>query len=255
MIILEKDQSFIMVTQHDHAMVSGQIAENWKEEYFPELDHKQDVVLACYEHDCGWIELDQDPKWNAINQKPYSFMDYPAEPKIIYYKRGIEEVFKQNKYAALLCSLHYTSFLQAPTDPVSKQFVSEENNRQQQLLNRFNINGNSVKEKNLLYHLDILKFCDNLSLYLCLNKPGTTKTKEYPFFRNGFPQVFPFAQNQPISADWSFKEYIKLSVSPLMGPLQVALPYKEVQKSSIDKHGLASAYKGAPLNYREVKIM
>jgi hypothetical protein len=138
---------------------------------------------------------------------------------------------------------------------VSKQFVSEEKNRQKQLVNQFGIDEDSEEEKNLMYHLDILKFCDNLSLYLCLNKPGTTKKKEHPFFRNGFPQIFPFAYNQPITADWSIKEYITLSTSPLIGQLQVTLPYKEVQKATIDRHGLTYAYLKTPIVYREVIFM
>lgn len=255
MIIQEQDQSFIMITQHDHAKVSGQLAQNWKEDYFLGLDRKQEVVLACFEHDRGWIELDKDPKWNAIKQKPYSFMDYPTGPKLTYYKRGIDEVFTLNEYAALLCSLHYASFLQASTDHVSKQFVSDENKRQLQLVHQLGIEQNSEKEKHLMYHLNMLKFCDNLSLYLCLNKPGTTKTEEYLFFRNGFPQAFPFAQNQPITADWRVKEYIKLSFSPLVSQLQLEFPYKVVHKSLVDKLGLVFAYEEAPIVTQEVYIM
>jgi len=182
-------------------------------------------------------------------------MDYPTEPKIHFYQKGIDEVFILNKYASLLCSLHYTSFLEASTDQVCKQFVIKEKTRQKQLVNQFGIDKDSEKEKNLMFHLDILKFCDNLSLYLCLNKPGTTKKQEYPFFRNGFPQIFPFAHNQPITADWSVKEYINLSTSPLNGQLQVTLPYKEVQKATIERHGLTNAYKETPILYREVIFM
>jgi hypothetical protein len=77
MIILEQEQSYLMITQHDHARVSGQIAGSWNEEFFLGLDRKNDVVLSCYEHDRGWIELDKAPKWHPSKQQPFSFMDYP----------------------------------------------------------------------------------------------------------------------------------------------------------------------------------
>ena len=100
----------------------------------------------------------------------------------------------------------------------------------------------SKNEINLQYHLDMLKFCDNLSLYICLNEPGIEKVNEHPFFQNGFPQIFPFAENQPIISQWLSKDTISLSVSPLKHELKIDLPFKDVKKTEIKEHGLISAF-------------
>jgi len=57
MILLERNESFLMVTQQDHAKLSGEIASNWKQNYFAGIERKDDVIQAIYEHDRCWIEL------------------------------------------------------------------------------------------------------------------------------------------------------------------------------------------------------
>ncbi|WP_174727842.1 DUF3891 family protein [Mesobacillus harenae] len=255
MIVFEREQDFVMVTQHDHANVSGEVAEYWNEEDFPGLHRKNEVVLAVRQHDRGWINLDASPLWNSHDRKPYSFMDYPLEPKISSYKKGIDEVVEISGYAGLLCSLHYASFLENSTDPAGKQYWKEEIQRQQMLLKELEIEENTIQKKELNEHLDLLKFCDNISLYICLNKPGVDKANEHPFYRNGFPQKFAFAQFHRIIPEWTNQETIKLSTFPLTTDLHVSLPFKAVQKEEIMKHGLTQAYQEAKVETRRVKFV
>jgi hypothetical protein len=252
MIVYERQNSYLLFGQHDHARVSGEIAFHWCEDYFPGVELKDKVVLAVYEHDRGWIPLDADPLWNEKQGRPYSFMDYPAAPKIHCYNKGVEEVVKQSPYAGLLCSLHYTSFLKGASEPAALYFLEEEHKRQELLLGKLGIAGNPGEEQKLRDHLDILKFCDNLSLYICLNEPGTTKEKEHPFFRESFPQRFAFASNEPIAAQWISKLTVTLSNSPLSKKLKVQLPYKELEKEHIKVFGLKAAWQQAPVSTRTV---
>lgn len=251
MIISEREHSFIMIPQHDHAKISGEIARYWRDEFFYGIDRKDEVILAIYEHDRGWIELDAAPVWNDQQEKPYSFMDYPMEPKVACYQKGIAEVEEMNKYAGLLCSLHYAAFFLHETASAGRQFLNEEIRRQQNLLN-----GLAIKDKQTLhYHLNMLRFCDNLSLYICLNKPGVQKENEHPFFRNGIPHSFPFANHQPIHAQWIGQETVSLSAFPLKKELQVQLEFKEVKKEDIQLNGILNAYTNAPLSKRSVLFM
>jgi hypothetical protein len=252
MIIYERNDCFTMVKQHDHALVSGELAQHWKDDYFFGLEKKNEVVLAVREHDRGWIHLDSTPLWNEKNQRPYSFEDYPYDPKITSYKNGIDEVEKMNKYAGLLCSLHFSSFVHENNDPICSRFMKNEKIRQQRLLTEIGIEEASEQEKIMFYHLKILKFCDNLSLYICLNEPGTNKSIEHPFFRYGFPQTFPFANNQLIHAHWDHEDTVSLSASPLMMELQVTLPIKVIKKELINEIGLVQAYNLAPFETRKV---
>ena len=255
MIIHESEHSFMMITQHDHAKISGDIAQNWKEEYFKGLERKEDVVLGIYEHDRGWIEPDLSPLWNQNEQKPYSFMDYPLEAKVAFYKKGIDEVEKMSNYASLLCSAHYASFLQYEEDPNGIKFVEEETTRRLHLLKQCGILGKIAEERLFHHHLSILKWCDNLSLFICLNEPGTKKENEHPYYRNGITTPFSFANHKPIHVQWVDQETVSLSVSPLEKGLQVQLLFKEVKKEEINANGLITAYTNTPNSYRNLKII
>ncbi|KQL34332.1 DUF3891 family protein [Psychrobacillus sp. FJAT-21963] len=251
MIILEREQSYVMVTQNDHAKIAGKIAQNCKKDYFFELERTPEVLLAIKEHDRGWIELDTSPVWNDKTDKPYSFIDYPTELKIPFYKKGLDEVEKMSKYAGLLCSLHYSSLLHDATQSVVKEFWNEEKQRKKRLSKELGLKENADKNETLMYQLDLLKFSDYLSLYISLNEPGDNK-RNHPFFQNGFPQLFLFVTDKPIVAHWENPETVSLSFSPLKNELEVQLPYKEVLKDQIDKKGILEAYKDTPLSIRKV---
>lgn len=247
MIILEREEEFLMITQHDHARVSGEIAQQWKDEFFIGMDKKDEVILAIYQHDRGWIDLDAAPLWNSQDNRPYTFVDFPITPKVASYRKAIDEIEIMDKYAGLLCSLHFASFLEDAYDQPSRDFMSYEKHRQEYLFSELKIKGSDYR-----YHLEILKLCDNLSLYICLNEPGAAKANEHPFFRNGFPQLFPFANNKPIHAVWETEKTVSLSVSPLGTELEVSLPFKAVTKENIRNDGLIKAYKKASVETRKV---
>ncbi|MEH7254781.1 DUF3891 family protein [Neobacillus niacini] len=252
MIILEREQSYCLVKQNDHAHIAGEIAKNCKNEYLFDENRTEEVMLAIHEHDRGWIDLDSSPVWNDKSEKPYTFIDYPLPLKISFYKKGLDEVEKMSKYAGLLCSLHYTSFIQDPSEPKVREFWQEEKQRQEQLKKELQLMDKS--EETLMYHLDLLKFCDYLSLYICLNEPGDNN-KIHPFFRNGFPQLFAFVTDDPIVAHWSNQETVSLSFSPLNNKVEINLPYKLVMKDNIEEHGILQAYKDTSVSFRKVAFL
>lgn len=252
MIIFEREKSYIMVAQNDHAKVSKEIATNCKDDYFFTSNRTKELLLAIEEHDRGWIELDASPIWNDKTGKPYSFIDYPIDLKISIYKKGLDEVEGMSKYAGLLCSFHYSSFIQDADEPVVEKFWEEEKQRQDRLSRELGMDDDNLKET-MMYHLDLLKFSDYISLYVCLNEPGDNNNK-HPFFQNGFPQLFLFATDKPIVAYWESKETVLLSFSPLKSETKVKLPFKEVMKDQIKKDGMLQAWKDTPVSIRQVKF-
>lgn len=251
MIVYEREDSYVMITQDDHAQVSKQIAEHCKDDFYYASKYNEEVILAIQEHDRGWIDPDKSPLWNDKSEEPFSFIDYPTDLKNSFYEKGLDEVEGMGKYACLLCSLHYSSFVQDAEEPAVQEFWNIEKQRQDRLYDELGIIGNEEKKKTLMYHLDLLKFSDFLSLYICLHEPGNNK-KKHPFFKNGFPQMFLFATEEPIIASWENEELIFLSFSPLKSELVVKLPYKEVMKEQIEKDGLLQAFKDTPVTIREV---
>lgn len=251
MIIFEREESYIIVAQNDHAKVSKEIAENCKDDYFFSEKRKKEVILAIQEHDRGWIDPDASPIWNDKTGEPYSFIDYPTDLKTFFYKKGLDEVEEMSKYAALLCSLHYASFVQDAEESTVQEFWNGEKQRQDRLSRELGFEGDEDKKKTMMYHLDLLKFSDFISLFICLHEPGDNDYT-HPFFKNGFPQLFLFATDKPIIAQWEDEKTVALSFSPLKSETEVELPYKEVLKVQIERVGILQAYNETSISIRKI---
>ncbi|MCA0172383.1 DUF3891 family protein [Bacillus sp. RAR_GA_16] len=246
MIVYEENGCFVMTTQHDHALLSGDFASALHEDYWPDSPYREDVIHAIRHHDCGWIPLDDVPFWNDRLQTPYSFLDFPLAPKLTFYKKGIDEVSKETPYGGFLCSKHYQSFFDGATSDLAKTFYQEETLRQNQLSQRFD-----VSESLLTFHYQWLQFCDDLSLYACFQEPGVSKDEEISWFKQGFPQSFYFqTQENPILTHWQSEKIISLSY-PLFNEEQTfQVRLKRVPKELVLSEGIAKAYQTTPFELR-----
>lgn len=142
MIVREKGDAFVLISQHNHAAVSGEFAKKWNHSFYEQVGRKDDLLFSVYEHDRGWLALDHTPFWNDAKQAPYSFLDFPTVPKLVHYKHGIDEVEQMNPYAALLCSLHFCALLGEKNDEY-QSFLAHEHKRQNKLKNLLHIKRNS----------------------------------------------------------------------------------------------------------------
>ncbi|TXK85830.1 DUF3891 family protein [Paenibacillus sp. N3.4] len=182
MIVYERNDAFMMITQHDHAKVSGDLITEWREDLFFHTKQNNELVYAAYQHDRGWIGLDDSPFWNDATNRPYSFIDFPLKPRFLFYTLGIDEVQRTNKYSALLCSLLYTTLFERVKDKDVEGYLNQEYHRQKTLKELLIIDEGTNSQ--LQTHLNILLICDELSLFMCMQEPGTP-TKEYKFFSDG----------------------------------------------------------------------
>lgn len=245
MIIREQAQHFIMIEQHEHARLSGEIASRLLPELFIKDTYKKDVLYAIYEHDRAWIRVDQVPIWNDKEKEPYYFVNYPYPVKLKMYQAGIEEVEEHSPYAAYLVSHHFTQFpdIQNGTDEFSIAFCEEEEHRQQRLRRAAAPQEAEVVDQ----HSRLLEFCDDLSLYVCMNEPGVTKQEEHPWFKNGLTQVSTADSDAPsLQAKWLDSQTVQVTPSPFVAPFQTELSYKRVSKQWIKEKGLSDAYEQTP---------
>ncbi|QHS23856.1 DUF3891 family protein [Virgibacillus sp. MSP4-1] len=239
MIVVSSGEIIRMVEQHEHGKVSGEMAKYIHPDLFPGTPLRSDVEFAISYHDYAWKEIDQHPRLNDETGAPYSFTDYPLTAKLASYEKGIDSVQNHSAYAGLLCSLHYSSFFSSEsTNPVIKSFISREMNRRKQLQSR------NVAFQNgeiLDCHFKWLQFCDDLSLYLCMNEPGVAKEDEVSWFQNGFRQTFPFAPGG-MEANWKDPYTIGVAPFPFKETFQVRLPYKSFNKKDFQQNDLEEIY-------------
>ncbi|KHE72135.1 DUF3891 family protein [Halobacillus sp. BBL2006] len=252
MIVQERENEFLLIEQHDHAQISGQMVLEWKKNFLLRSKLREDADWAIAQHDRAWIPLDKNPKWNDEENRPYSFIDYPLTEKIAAYQRGIEEVASQSLYAGMLCSMHYLSFFSEDSkDPEIRQFISEEKKRQEDL---FEAMAMDVPKDIYLLHFKRLQFCDDLSLYVCMQEPGIPKEEEVSWFRNGFRQSFDFAPDG-IMSHWVDEKQVSLKPFPFERPFEVQIPYRLVSKTTIQDKGLNKAYQEAETHQRKVTFI
>ncbi|MGI8313991.1 DUF3891 family protein [Halobacillus mangrovi] len=252
MIVQERENEFLMIKQHDHAQISGQMVLEWKKNFLLRSKLREEADWAIAQHDRAWIPLDEHPKWNDEKNRPYTFIDYPIKEKIEAYQRGIKEVAERSLYAGMLCSMHYMSFFSEDSDdPAILQFIGEEKKRQEDLFKAMKMD---VPKDIYHLHFKRLQFCDDLSLYVCMQEPGIPKEQEVPWFKDGFRQTFDFAPDG-IMANWVDQTQVSVNSFPFSRPFEVHIPYRSVSKKAIEEKGLEKAYHEAETAQRTVKII
>lgn len=252
MVIRETPEAFIFITQKDHAQLAGDFFLQLKKDFIPQ-ENLESLKHAIYHHDDAWIIPDAEPLWNDELNKPYDFNDFPERIKIHFYKHGIEQVYLSNSYAGLLCSMHYASFYKETDSESGKIFHEKEILRQKFTMQKLKIGVDNF----LKYQLKILQFCDDLSLYICLNKIGVSKAEEHYFFKDGFTnsEFFNEFEDSKIVAFFKDRQSVKFNSSPFETKFELKIPFKRILKESIDKIGLQKAYNSQPIVSLTVKIM
>lgn len=250
MIVHNFEDSFTLIEQHFHAYLSKEILQQWEHIFLKDDPLKNSILYAIQNHDWGWKYFDNEPFWNDKESMPFSFTDFPLLPRIALYQNGVNEIELNDSYAAALCSAHYTKFLNNDTHEQVQKYLHTENLRRKRLLATFP----HVSKTLFKIHLAMLQFADNISLYVCLNKPGTAKEDEHRFFKKGIPisQEINGIDTSLVNAYWMNKNTIALEGLPSIPAFFINLRYKNVGKQLIKELGLIKAYKSVP--YQSIEI-
>ena len=214
MIVRETQDGYVLIKQHDHALISGEIAKRWRERPRP-LDS---TLFAIAHHDVAWRGPDSEVRWNEETGRPYSFAEYPSELKVKAYEEGLDWVEERDAYAACLCSMHYEKLLrQFGGSEAEKEFVEAAVRRQERL--KAGMSGEELE--NLERNLGLLRLCDGLSLFVCLNEPGDDD--DPPPYPEGFE-----LSGERYRPDWEDRRTLRLDPNPFSEAFDIAIPYRTV---------------------------
>lgn len=213
MIVRERHGEFILVKQYDHSQIAGAIASHWREKPAP----LESTLLAVRDHDLAWQRLDQSVRFNPATGKPYSFMDLPLADRLPAYTWGIDRVEEVDAYAACLCSRHYVSLVKRYEG--ARAFVESEAARDSRLTAQMD----EEAKGNLDRNLELLKTCDRISLFLCLNEPGENA---FPRYREGIPNG-----EELLRPVWEDRSALRFEPSPLETRFEVRIPYTRVSEA------------------------
>jgi hypothetical protein len=212
MIVRDRPDSYVLIAQHDHGLVSGEFARHWRERPIP----LEPTLYAIANHDVAWRSLDKGLRFNETTGRPYSFVDYPVEPKMEAYREGLDLLEAREPYAACLCSMHYASFVRGARGEAEVRFREGEDRRQERLRGAM-----SAQElENLERNFRLLQMCDDLSLFVCLNEPGRS---DHPWYREGFE----FMGTKFVPA-WEDRRTLRLNPNPFSGAFDLSIPHLSV---------------------------
>src|SRR5579872_3184088 len=105
MISRQDGRELVLITQHEHAQLSGALAERIGNGLFAPPSPFELVVHAIAEHDCGWAEEDSNPSLDHQGQ-PATVFESDIMTSIAAWERSVEKVIATEPYAGLLVSLH-----------------------------------------------------------------------------------------------------------------------------------------------------
>lgn len=253
MIVQAYPDKFIMIAQHDHAAISGLMAKRWKDIFFKDHHKRSSVEFAVRNHDVGWELMDEAPFWNEYKAAPYTFTDYPTAPKTVLYRYGIEEVAQSDNYAALLCSRHYSRFLQKNPSDAAQKFIREQEDWSKNVLETMSDFDKDVFD----FHYGVLQMLDDISLFICLNEPGATGDDLHFFFKKGIEKHDGITSipNEKLDIYWNDKQVVCLNPFPFTDTFTIRLKQRTVTKKMIEQKGLINSYRDAPLETIEIEIM
>ena len=214
MIVREVPEGFLLVKQHDHGLAAGEIARHWAREPFP----LRSVLYAVAQHDVAWQGLDESVSWNEEAGRPHDFVDYPVGPKVRAYTEGVNYLQARDPYAACLCSMHYETLTRGSEEEAEARFAEEEARRQEGL--RAGMSGEEAES--LEGNLALLKLCDGLSLFACLNEPGCSTRYPQPY-----KQALRYA-GEEYAPEWADDRTLVVRPNPFSGPFGIELPYRVV---------------------------
>ncbi|MER3446946.1 MAG: hypothetical protein C4291_08930 [Candidatus Dadabacteria bacterium] len=105
MIRRDERDGWILINQHDHAELSGEIMKYWGNKEFIRPD--SEVLFAIGEHDNGWKEWDSCPKINPISRYPMNFLEMSPSDQSEIWRRCFRRHSADHPYASALIALHF----------------------------------------------------------------------------------------------------------------------------------------------------
>jgi hypothetical protein len=171
----ESDGSIVMITQNDHAQLSGLFAAHWGNDKFERPRPYGALVRAAMFHDRGWIRYETGPQINPATGKTPNYREVPNDPpQLEALEWAGDWLGAIDPYAGLMIAKHRTGLWQGrygvitqppargrgdlPPDIVA--FIARSEGKQKTVAEQHDA-------KELAINYNLLQVWDLLSLYIC----------------------------------------------------------------------------------------
>ena len=192
-MILQKngsDGSVLVISQVAHSWMSGQMAREWGNAQFLGFEPWEHMCYAAEQHDAGYFEWEEHPRWNPATGLPCTFEELPISEHVTVWRRSIRRLQPVSVYAALMTSFHFCR-LCAMHDregsegdaQVARIFLEEQREYQKELLQRVCEDWSTLfacSEEALARNHKLIAAWDLLSLQLSRNPWKAFEVGEVP---------------------------------------------------------------------------
>jgi hypothetical protein len=207
MIRREEGADYLLIAQHDHALIAGELASHVGNDRFAPPNPYEPVVAGVRLHDCGWPTHDDFPTIN-VDGAPLDVFESTSEIAIKAWTASAERAAAKDPYAGLLTSLHVLALSvmvidQAPAtsndswnleNPATRfavvKFQHKQIELQEQLRQKLGLRSDRAtatkqpreslqrSEDQLRANLHLLQVMDAVSLAICCTAPPFLTTRE-----------------------------------------------------------------------------
>lgn len=252
------DGSFLLITQHEHALAAGELARHIGNARFARPSPTEEVIRGVSLHDCGWPIHDDQPTLNKHGQ-PLHVFEAPLALATQVWNESVSRARAEGDYAALLVSLHVLnlSSMFAPGNPSRSEifemnkFQHRQIEIQEELRGRLGLSneiprhlglariGASPADDQLHFNFRMLTAMDRISLALCCGKNLFASFDDVP--------AGPGQQPAPIAVSMPSANVMTLSPWPFaVRELNLDVPARRVSSSPFNGPGeLRAAYDAA----------
>ena len=223
-------EDFILITQHDHAQLSGRLAERVGNELFAAPTPYRETVDGIALHDCGWPLHDERPTLNAQGQ-PLHVLESPMSVAVPVWTESVRGATEKSPYAGLLVSLHVLALSalaqsrdQTPHERYKdardlfelNKFQHKQVEQQQALRKLLDLRtdvplrlglsprGTGAREDLLLFSYHLLQLLDRISLDVCSGEDLFETVEE----------VYPRPGEGPLTLRIGHPGHFELTVDP-----------------------------------------
>jgi Protein of unknown function (DUF3891) len=180
----------IAISQTAHAWVSGQLARQWGNEYFPSFAPAEPLCYAAEQHDRGFLDWERQPTLNLKSGLPHTFENIPLSLHVELRKKSILELKAVSLYASLVTSLYFSRAV-GQKNPVENhedrrkidEFLAEQQTLQRELLRSLRKDPDlrsACSDQAIEYNRRLLAAWDQLSIQLCRNPDSKFTVDDVP---------------------------------------------------------------------------
>ena len=228
MIRRTDNDRFVLITQMEHARLSGVLAEHFGNERWKPPDPLPDVIRAVAMHDAGWHLHDAAPTLNS-RKIPRDVFEGPVSMMVRLWSASVERAAEESPYVQLLISLHVLGLsAYAACRPRSRRelfelnrFQHNECERQVELRRKLGLSidiplylGLAVArgieaEERLRRNHCIMQLMDRLSLAMCCTDVPSSAVEGLVPAAGQDPQTLSISRTAPtvtVVDPWPFRE-------------------------------------------------